>query len=84
MTTTITRRVTSSPVADTTKRVASSGGSASATYGHSAWGNSWGNSWGRSWTSVNGAGAATPSPAVNVTARIGEAPESSLTKRVTL
>lgn len=87
MATSITSRVGSSPASDVTKRVASSGASAGLGpfIGGDTWGGTWGGSWGFTWHyGTLETGGSEASPAVDVTTRVGEAPASSITKRVSL
>lgn len=85
--TTVTRRVTVSPAADHTKRVPTSGANPAipASFGLGAWGDTWSGFWGNTWKSVTMGTAAIPaSPAIDVTARVGEAAvAANHTKRVT-
>jgi hypothetical protein len=83
--TTITKRISSPPAADATKRVATAGATADAGpfLGGNVWGGSWGNSWGSTWLFGTLLIPGTPAePAIDVTARVGEAAVADNTSRV--
>jgi hypothetical protein len=87
VTTTITGRVGAVPVADNTRRVAQTGGSAAVSggVGGDCWGGAWGGAWGSAWRSFNvGTATVSASPAADNTPRIGSAPTANNTPRVSL
>lgn len=85
--TTVTPRISGTPTVDSTRRVATSGGSggSSASIGGDTWGGTWGTTWGRTWhTAAAAVPASGAKPEGTPTPRVSGAPSSTVTKRVTL
>ena len=77
---TITKRVPSGVAESTTIRVLTVGGNAASVSGNT-WNNTWGSSWGTTWGGLL-IEAISPSPALNVTARVTPDISENTTKRI--